>query len=426
MTRMERRVVPPLLLVTISCCSGAILTAHSCCIERSHLHQHRPQTYRYLRAVHGKPLQLLPTVQPRLLNTERCRLRRVSDVHMLAQKKKGGNGAPTKISAKGFGSAVVRAKAKPGEVGTLLTDPAYEALRSWLSAEGASLDKVGIADFDGLRGVIAMQNIQAGEEIISIPANCALDLGTQGDDPIPPALQLLSAIATDDGRRQAYFEVLPSPDSPDLCTPDFFSEKELQMLQWPPIVREVRARSAALRKVLGSAAPTGDTRREEMAVAGGRLRELKWAAWIVLSRVLTVLGPDGAGHKLLIPFIDMFNHRASSRHYLTGRTDRSLRVVAGTRVAAGEQIYIVYGTEATSNAELLAHYGFIDPTAAAADERLVAMNPDAVPALQATSAEADKEMLSSEPTLPRNEQLALQLRLALKRAVANSQQGSTA
>eukprot|EP00966_Prymnesium_polylepis_P190022 4403486-Prymnesium_polylepis.1 len=35
------------------------------------------------------------------------------------------------------------------------------------------------------------------------------------------------------------------------------SEKELQLLQWPPLVVETRQRSAALRKLLGGAAPSG-------------------------------------------------------------------------------------------------------------------------------------------------------------------------
>ena len=72
---------------------------------------------------------------------------------------------------------------------------------------------------------------------------------------------------------------------------------------------------------------------------------------------------DPAGHKLLIPFIDMFNHRGGTKHYLTGRTDGMLRVVAGTNVQAGEQIFIQYGTKQTSNAEFAGHYGFVDPSA---------------------------------------------------------------
>ena len=109
-----------------------------------------------------------------------------------------------------------------------------------------------------------------------------------------------------------------------------------------------------------------------------------WAVWMVLSRVLTVVDPiDTGGHKLLIPFIDMFNHKAGTKHYLTGRTDGMLRVVAGSPVKAGEQIFIKYGTEQTSNADFVAHYGFHDPStvAAAADALLVRHSPEHLDAL---------------------------------------------
>jgi len=346
--------------------------------------------------------------------------RRLPNACMLAKQRKAGakrKGGPTKISTKGFGAALVPAPrgVAPGKI---LTDPAYDALSEWLTAQGANLQRVAIADFGGLRGVMATQELAAGDEIISIPGKCAVDLGSQGEDPIPAALQLLQALHSDAerGRRTAYWELLPPPYSPDLCTPDFFSEKELQMLQWPPLVREVRHRSAQLRKILGDRAPTGDTDVEELAVAGGRLRELRWATWLVLSRVLTVRGPDAKGHKLLIPFIDMFNHRSSSRHYLTGRTDGALRVVAGARVAAGEQIFIVYGTEATSNAELLGHYGFVDPSAHVADRRLLEAHPEAQAALSMSTMEEDEELLRAEG-LPAHEQLALRFRLSLKQTL---------
>ena len=194
------------------------------------------------------------------------------------------------------------------------------------------------------------------------------------------------------------------------------------MLQWPPLVVETRKRSAALRAALGSAAPSGDTAVSSLSAAGGGMRELRWATWLVLSRVLTVLAPapgGGAeGHKLLIPFIDMFNHKAGTKHYLTGRTDGMLRVVAGAPVRAGEQIFIKYGTDATSNMEFVAHYGFHDPssTAADADAMLVSQSPQMVAALRHSTIEEDEALLNAEPRPPYQEQLALKLRLSLKRA----------
>ncbi len=286
------------------------------------------------------------------------------------------------------------------------------ALFGYLKSSGAKLDAVGLADFDGLRGVVATRKIKKGDDIVSIPASCAIDLGINSDDPVPAALNMLRTRAAEYGGspRDAYWDLLPPPDSPDLCTPDFFSEKELLMLRWPPLVVEVRRRSAAIREALGCAAPSGETSVDELSAAGGALRELRWAVWAVQSRVLTVLGPDRAGHKLLIPFIDMFNHKPTSRHYLTGRTDGALRVVAGETVAPGEQIFIVYGTPETTNAEFLGHYGFLDAAAAGADAALLRAYPEAAAALLAT---ADDDM--PQPATP-NEAMALRFRGALLRA----------
>ena len=331
-----------------------------------------------------------------------------------AKKSKAGPKA-TKISLRGFG------RPAPGQ-GMLLEDDAFKALYAQLLTEGANLERVAVAEFDGLRGVMALKDLAPGDEIVAIPGPSAINLGSQSDDPVRAALALLAAQERDAaaGERQAYWQLLPPPDAADLCTPDFFSEKELQMLQWPPLVTEVRGRSAAMRKALGDTAPSGDTSIEMLGIAGGRMRQLRWATFLVLSRVLTVQGPAGSSslNKLLIPFIDMFNHRASCKHYLTGRTDGMLRVVAGEPVKAGEQVHIVYGTDATTNAEMLGHYGFVDAGAAAADQRLVAASPQMLPALERTSVAEDEALLAAAEPLPYNEQLAVRFRLALKRGAA--------
>lgn len=112
----------------------------------------------------------------------------------------------------------------------------------------------------------------------------------------------------------------------------------------------------------------------------------------------------------------MFNHRASSKHYLTGRTDGLLKVVAGEKVCAGEQVHIVYGDAGTSNVELLGHYGFVDPAATNADRAAVRAHPEAVEALRQTSLEDDLLLLKTPPTGGYKESLAIQLRIALKKA----------
>ena len=66
---------------------------------------------------------------------------------------------------------------------------------------------------------------------MSIPGPSAVNLGSQSVDPVQAAVALLEAQARDAaaGRRQAYWRLLPPPDAADLCTPDFFSGSTLTL-----------------------------------------------------------------------------------------------------------------------------------------------------------------------------------------------------
>ena len=248
-------------------------------------------------------------------------LRRMAPLRMAKTKAKakakGGKKAGPAAKPRGFG----KPPPKPGEVGVLLEDPAYAELNEQLTAAGANLKRVAIADFGGLRGVMALEDLAKGDEIVSIPGPCAVNLGSQSVDPVAAAVALLEASERDaaSGRRQAYWGLLPSLEAADLCTPDYFTEAEMAMLQWPPVEEEVRLRKEAMDEALAAAPQLmADASAEE------RRRKLRWATFLVLSRVLTVQGPAGpmgGASKLLIPFLDMFNHRADCKHYLTGRTD---------------------------------------------------------------------------------------------------------
>jgi hypothetical protein len=91
---------------------------------------------------------------------------------------------------------------------------------------------------------------------------------------------------------------------------------------------------------------------------------LRWAVWLVTSRVLTVQGEAGTGEsfRVMIPLIDMCNHDRSSPHILTGRAvpGGTLKVVAGKKIEMGEQINIVYGGGVSGNDRFIQDYGFID------------------------------------------------------------------
>lgn len=203
---------------------------------------------------------------------------RVVHPQMGAKRKQGSSrrAAPRKISPKGFG-------AKPKGSGKLLSEPEYETMCEWLCTSSmTSLHKVGVADFDGLRGVMALQDIAVGEEIVAIPAQFAVDLGSQNRDPLPAARRLLHERKSVGGDSRAYWDLLPPPDSRDLCTADFMSERELELLQWPPLVLETRERAKQLEKVLTDASP-GELSDE--------LLEFKYAGARISARIPTACFP---------------------------------------------------------------------------------------------------------------------------------------
>lgn len=396
-------------------------------------------------------------------------VRRV-DLQASAAKRKGAG------ASKGFAPAPRRAAAEPPSCAPL---DGFDDLYNWLASNGATR-RVAVADFGGLRGAAAVDHIPEGEAVIAIPSHLAVDLGVEGADPLPGALELLrywrGLVSPDESQGDLvtrardlapFLRSIPPPDSKDLTTTDFFSPEELQALQWQPLVAEAEARQQALE---GAVAAQGSVDEAE----------LRWARWVILSRVLTVVDTDArlardARRKLLIPLVDMCNHnlnkvrpgglgvrlvprtpgRAGLGHVLStaslvplclqgltipppfpplgqwngipsGRVGGDLKIIAARDIAAGEQVTIQYGGGSLSNDRMLAEYGFVDPAAADLDRAMlsaVARGPDG-PALlgreaplRATSLAEDRDLLQ---TLAPGSRLwtAVQFRMAMKRALA--------
>jgi hypothetical protein len=269
--------------------------------------------------------------------------------------------AKAKSAGKGFGApaAGAAAAAPPQPLA------GYESFYAWLDAAGTTR-RVAIANFGGLRGVMASEDIAEGEPIISVPSALAIDLGVEGEDPLPAARAFLriwqslqaarargASAQLSSAERSAlqlgpFIDAIPPLDSPDLSTPDFFAEGELAALQWPLLEADVEQRARALRDAADEALASG-----ELAAGGDAsavVRQLNWARWVVLSRVLTVqdalpvgaaYGAPRAARKLLIPLIDMCNHHASRWNGIpSGRVGGGLSIIAATRISKGEQVRI--------------------------------------------------------------------------------------
>lgn len=286
------------------------------------------------------------------------------------KKKKGGSGGGGGL--KGFGSP---SSSKSSDVDL---DRSSEARKfyDFLEAGGAgdNLKRCGLGYFPlgdsiKLRGVVALKPIRKGDVIIRIPYEMAANLGQEGADPTVPAAVLLKdfckVLGNGEGNsaRESYYSMLP-PFRGDDCmgSTDFFSDNALEALQSPLVVEETVKRreltSLRFQRDVDDSFPKwidGTPVTEE---------HLRWAVWLITSRVLTVQGSESEGksYRLLIPFLDMCNHDRSSPHVLTGRAvpGGELKVVAGASVKEGEQINICYGGGQAGNSRMIQDYGFID------------------------------------------------------------------
>lgn len=155
---------------------------------------------------------------------------------------------------------------------------------------------------------------------------------------------------------------------------DFFSDDALEALQFPPIRDETLRRrertSARYERDVLPMTQIADNLYRWGSSNGGDESEmvteehLRWAVWLVTSRVLTVQGGEGTGdaYRLMIPLIDMCNHNRKSVHVLTGRAvpGGRLKILAGENVEAGSQVHISYGGGVAGNDRFIQDYGFLD------------------------------------------------------------------
>lgn len=402
---------------------------------------------------------------------------------------------------KGFGSPSPSSSSATTSTATQTTiiDRSPTALKfyDYLHKNGAesNLSRVGLGHTSGLRGVVALRDIKKGDAIIDIPYELAIDLGRENSDPTLPATTLLQKycawkccntdnIPPGDKDRGSYFNMIPPPyyssvegSNTKLCdclgSTDFFSTVALDMLQSPTIVEETVKRKELVnarydRDVLPMAKMSSNLYRwkEEKESGDGDIRivtyeHLRWATWVITSRVLTVQGSSNDessnsnthARRLLIPLIDMCNHDRDSPHILTGRavSGSLLKVVAGCNVRAGDAITIAYGGGVEGNDRFIQDYGFLDAgsrgSSAAEEEEVTAAEgyrivarkilgkgraglsrmtaSDSLRELQAlgtTTLDDDEALLTSGTFVLHDEKMALEYRIGVKRALLLLQQ----
>jgi hypothetical protein len=290
---------------------------------------------------------------------------------MAKTAKKTNKKGPTGGGLKGFGSPIIKSKS---EVEIDSSKPArdfYDYLIKGGAGDNLARCALGYFPLDGhvkLRGIVAIKDIKKGENLIRIPYEAAINLGQEGIDPSIPALNFLREYCQTLGgavnaENCPYFDLLPKYRGDDcLGSTDFFTDEALDALQSPLIAEETRKRREQTKARFDS--DVDSSFPSWIDGTSVTVEHLKWAVWLITSRVLTVQGAEGEGksYRLLIPFLDMCNHDRSSPHILTGRAapGGELKVVAGAAVKEGEQIIICYGGGMAGNDRFIQDYGFLD------------------------------------------------------------------
>lgn len=349
-------------------------------------------------------------------------------------KKRGKKAAPSGGGGFGAKEATVNHTPDTSETTTRL----LQFLKSQ-NAKGLNKVEIGLDKTSGVRGLFGVEKFKNGQYICQIPSDCALALSdpSKGGEDTPTiahgGANLLSMYLQNDQQRQMwapYLDTLPTLESAQFDgTPDFFHDDEVELLEFPRLVRQVRERKEQISKLSSE--------------KGIDMAELQFATWLVASRAFSisisveqddempkydergqVITKGGEGKKLrvMVPFIDMANHASDQPNakltLIDPEKDEAWFALEATRpIAAGKEIVIAYGSQVESSSELLLNYGFV-PDSNKVDEFMLEKGGDeCITSLDGwtTTLEEDEtmlEMAKDDPTLSK----ILRFRIKLKKA----------
>ena len=324
------------------------------------------------------------------------------------------------------------------------TSPEMTALMQFLLSQKSSGfgspdagTEVGIGNENQVRGIYATKSFKKGEILCRIPSDCALALSDPalGGDDIPTMAHagrnFLIFYKLDPKANQVwspYLNTLPSNDDDFDATPDYFSEDEINALEFPLAIEAARRRQREIQELAESESQQNDDIT---------LEDLQFATWIASSRAFPIQisshdpnEPQGLVSKpnkqikVLLPYLDLINHNSNSfnaeLHLIDPEKDEAWFAIKATRpIKAGKEITISYGTGVLSSVDLLQNYGFV-PTENKIDDFMLSKtdNDKIISSLDgwSTTLEEDEYALQNDDTLSTHMRKVLQFRCKLKRS----------
>ena len=166
------------------------------------------------------------------------------------------------------------------------TSDSTQGLLQFLKAQnskGLKDVEIGYSQLSGVRGLFATKNFKNGQIMCQIPSDCALalsDPSKNGED--APTLthggaNFLSMYLDNDQARKMwspYLDTLPTASSNFDPTPDFYDDEELELLEFPRLIRQAKSRKQDIEKLAAEAGIDKD--------------RLQFATWLTASRAFSI------------------------------------------------------------------------------------------------------------------------------------------
>lgn len=256
------------------------------------------------------------------------------------------------------------------------TSPTTAALVQFLNPQNSKGLNEGIeVGFDietNQRGVYATKPFKKGELLCKIPSDCVLALSDPqlGGSDVPTMAHsgrnLLLMYMNDDQAKvvwKPYLDTLPTRDFQFDATPDFFTNDEIQALEFPRAVERAQQRKQDIEEI---------AQKEGMTV-----EELQFATWLASSRSFSiqmtaaddVQMPSGVSApsksiRVMTPYLDFINHSSNAPnaelHLIDPEKDEAWFAIRATRaIPEGKEVTICYGNGVESSVELFGSRGFV-------------------------------------------------------------------
>lgn len=301
--------------------------------------------------------------------------------------------------------------------------PTTARLVDFLKQQQAEIDQVdvGLAPATNRRGLFATSTIGKDKIICKVPSDCALALGDpaqMGADAETVAEAAANFLTMYWNRPEArelwapYLDTLPSEPGLD-ATPDFMSDDEIALLEFPRLVDRVRQRKQEIQAVVDKTGLSYD--------------DVQYATWLVSSRSfpiqlstsdtanteadvlrdergqVMIKAEDRKFIQVMVPLIDLANHDSDEPNAALTlidpeKDDAWFALKALRPIKPGKEIVIAYGSGVQSSVELLSNYGFV-PTRNRIDSLMLQKGGEGVLAKDhwTTTLEEDQSMLEMLP-----------------------------